>query len=179
MKKGTVLVLWIILFIIAVAVIVFFQDYDKPVGVIERDDGSMDKLGAALANIVILVFVLLVFSGVSWSLGVDSGEKSKEGKALGRIPPGRYKKILVQEECAEKDEHKYWYFFRLMDKDTGKRICCFIPKNEIANEAEVIISKSEIPDHFEVIVRRHQDEKADSKTLSGKMYILKPIIGKE
>ncbi len=176
MKKGTVLVLWVILFLVAVVAIVFFQDYDKPipVGKVTNTDGGEARGLQVVLNIGILVVVLTLFWGFSYVLGRDRGEKDMKGVAMTRIPPGRYKKILIQEECAF--EHKYWYFFRLMDKDTEKRICCFIPKNEIVNEQEAIISKSEIPNHFEVIIRRHQDEKADSKKLSEEMYIIKPII---
>ena len=166
MKKGIVLVFWILLVILIfmIGLTATMKDVDSK--------GGHQKT----SRVTLCTFMALLACLVAYDIAEDKGKKEAKGEALERIPPGRYKKILVQKEYAEEDECKHWYFFRLMNKDTEKRICCFIPKTRIVNEEAAIIPELEIPDHFEVIARRHQDEEADFKTLSEEIYIIKPIV---
>lgn len=47
------------------------------------------------------------------------------------------------------------------------------------NKNEVVILESDISDEFEVTVRKHHDQKKESKTISDEFYIIKNIEEKE
>lgn len=154
-----------VIIILVLIVIIFFADYTGPM---------KTEKNKTFLNGAILLIILLAIVFISYGFGSVEGKKDWQGIAFYGIPPGRYKKISVQ------DEVNTW-LFRLESISTHKRICCNVLKTSIVNEQGINIAASEVSEEFETIIRRYEDRERNEdrdielKTFSDEMYIIKPI----